>query len=147
MGLLIKIVETFEDLKVGRKILVKIKQIVEQYRDEKIEIIINRSRLTGMDYKLKEKGHTEFSKELQAQIQKLEEKEVELEKNLEKSISAIVATKPNEEYLIMQRYYDARISASEVVGQTFDTWLECDKKREVASEVTKLIGEEEQQNN
>ena len=66
-----------------------------------------------------------------------------MEKNLEKSISAIVATKPNEEYLIMQRYYNARISASEVVVQTFDTWLECDKKREVVSEVTKRIGEDE----
>lgn len=143
MGLLIKIVETFEDFKIGRKNLSRIKQMVEQYRDEKIEIIINRLRLNGVDYKLKEKGHTEFSDELQAQIQKLEEKEAELEKNLEKSISTIVATKPNEEYLIMQRYYDARISASEVIEQAIEKWSKVDKKSEVACEVAKLIGKEE----
>ena len=143
MGLLIKILDAIDDFKIGKETLSKIKQMVEQYRDEKIETILNRLRLNGVDYKLKEKGHTEFSDELQAQIKKLEEKEADLDKNLEKSISAIVATNPKEEYLIMQRYYDARISASEVIEQAICKWSKVDKKSEVAREVAKLIGEEE----
>ena len=141
MGLLKKILEAIDDLRIGKETLTKIQQTMYQYRKDRIETETNRLRLIAVNDRLKEKGHTEFSDELRAQIKKLEEKESVLEENLDKSFSAIVATKPDMGHIIALRFYDAKIYEIKVVGMAIDLWRELDKKSEVAHEVAKLLGE------
>lgn len=142
MGLLDKILFAVDNFKIGKENLAKIQQMFEKYLEEKTDTVITRLRIQCEDRMLKDKGRTEFSEELQAQISELKEKEDEIEKTLKMSIDNLTAANPDIADLITIRVCEAQYNAANNLEQAIDIWSRNNKYTEVHNEIlAKLIGD------
>lgn len=142
MGLLDKILFAVDNFKIGKENLAKIQQMFEKYLEEKTDTVITRLRIQCEDRMLKDKGRTEFSEELQAQISELKEKEDEIEKSLKMSIDNLTAANPDIADLITIRVCEAQYNAANNLEQAIDIWSRNNKYTEVHNEIlAKLIGD------